>query len=98
MATFDKKTWEAFNDPKGLHIVKKPNVDYGLGGGDVIAVVWSEDGEDATEAANACLFAAATEMLEALENLLIEIEAHAIHAPARIALAKRAIAKARGEK
>lgn len=52
---------------------------------------------DGEHEANARLIAAAPELLAALKNLLTEIEAHDIHAPARIAFAKKAIAKAGGE-
>lgn len=57
--------------------------------------------DDSTESeqvdADGALIAAAPELLDALENLLLEIEAQAIHAPARRALAIKAIKKARGE-
>lgn len=46
--------------------------------------------------ANARLIAAAPDLLEALEVVLCELEAQDIHAPARIAFAKAAIAKATG--
>ena len=54
-------------------------------------------GMDENKAITANLFAASPELLDCLESLVCELEAHEIHAPARIAAAKAAVAKARGK-
>lgn len=47
--------------------------------------------------ANALIISLCPDLIDSLENLVTELEAHEIHAPARIKQAKDLIKKARGE-
>jgi hypothetical protein len=55
---FHRECWAELNDGGPLHIVKR--------GPDVLAVVWCADDDSETQEAQAALFAAAPDLLEAL--------------------------------